>query len=113
LAAFAWVLSAAPPADALTVRPDWMSRPTQVDLDRVYPPLARANEVEGGAVLGCAVAATGALKDCQIVSEYPEGGGFGEAALKLAPVFTLRILPGQAPLERVRVPITFRLPEAK
>jgi protein TonB len=107
------IVSVGTPADALTLRPDWTSLPSQADIERAYPPRARTKNVEGGAALSCAVAATGALRDCQIVSESPEWWGFGEATLKLAPLFALRVPPGHAPLERVRVPLKFRLPETK
>jgi protein TonB len=107
------IVSVGTPADALTLRPDWTSLPSQADIERAHPPRARANNVEGGAALDCAVTATGSLKDCQIISESPEGWGFGEATLKLAPLFALSVPPGRAQLERIRVPLKFRLPETK
>ncbi|MES1156209.1 MAG: TonB family protein [Alphaproteobacteria bacterium] len=61
--------------------PRWTRRPS--GLDRYYPPRALARGMEGEATLDCIVRITGAL-DCAIVSETPQGWGFGEAALRIS-----------------------------
>jgi hypothetical protein len=49
-----------------------------------YPAAALAAGVRGSADLSCARSKTGALADCKLVSENPQGEGFGDAALALA-----------------------------
>ena len=50
----------------------------------VYPAKARDAGVEGKATIGCAHDAHNVLKDCTLVSESPEGLGFGDVALAVA-----------------------------
>lgn len=65
-----------------TIRqPRWTERPR--DLARYYPRRALARGVEAWVVLDCIVGVSGAL-NCSVVSEAPEGWGFGEAALRIA-----------------------------
>jgi TonB family protein len=58
----------------------WVHRPTGADFARIY------SSVRGGkgvAVLRCTLDAQGMLMGCQVVSEAPEGRGYGSAALKI------------------------------
>lgn len=123
LAAIAAVvaLSSEPPATQgfplvdppVRTRPDWIRVPTFDDIADFYPRRAWALGVEGRVVLECRMAVIGRLKDCHVLQETPLEAGFGEAALKLAPLIEAR--PGTidgAPIvdELVRLPIQFRLP---
>lgn len=83
-----------------TIRqPQWRERPR--DLARYYPQRALARGAEGWVVLDCIVGVTGAL-NCAVVSEAPEGWGFGEAALRIARDHNM------VPAERDGVPIEGR-----
>jgi protein TonB len=100
----------APPAPAI-VRPQWLSRPGAREFERFYPARARDRGKEGRVTLDCIVAADGAI-GCRIVQETPEGWGFGQAALKIAPAF--RIAPQMEDGRptaggTVRVDLNFRL----
>ena len=56
-----------------------------------FPDRALRMNVTGNAVLHCMVASGGALTGCSVVSENPDGFGFGNAALKTAA--SLRVDP--------------------
>lgn len=58
--------------------------PTAEDVQQTYPPGAIADRTPGRAVIRCNVAPDGLLGGCDVVSETPEGRGFGEAAVLLA-----------------------------
>ncbi len=50
-----------------------------------FPELAASRGVENGEVaVGCAIAAGGLLDECRILSETPQGAGFGRSALRSA-----------------------------
>jgi protein TonB len=70
--------------------PNWLHIPTGDQINREYPDRARRQNVEGRAVIRCTVAATGKLTQCNVVSETPEGYGFGAALLKLSKRFTMQ-----------------------
>lgn len=69
---------------------DWVRRPTGKDLEQYYPPVAKLAEVGGTATLTCKVTGEGLLERCTVVGEQPGGMGFGEAGLKLAPLFQMK-----------------------
>jgi len=69
--------------------PDWVSRPTALQMTRYYPAGAMENEISGKVLLSCGVTATGAMAGCQVLSETPAGQGFAQAALKLAAFFRM------------------------
>ena len=52
----------------------WRDRPTPS-----FP--ARTDSETGVTALICGVASSGALRQCRVESEFPEGGGFGRAAV--------------------------------
>ena len=81
---------------------------------RYYPPAAQKAGVEGKAMINCLLAA-GGLTDCRVVSESPEGYGFGVAAVQMSVLFDMRpeLRDGQPVVERVTIPIDFRLPEPR
>jgi len=87
-----------------------VAKPTEAQIQAAYPTRALANQVEGAAVIECAVTGGGHLADCHVFNESPTGYGFGQAAVDLAGDFTMkpRLVDGEpvagAP---VRVAIAF------
>jgi protein TonB len=86
-------------------------------LDRFYPPAARAAGVSGYVVLECYVNQDESLGGCQVVEESPGGYGFGEASLKAVRTFKADFktadgapVPGQG--LKVRIPIRWTLEHA-
>jgi hypothetical protein len=88
----------------------WARMPTGVDLARVFPRKAiKSNRLVGSASVECAVSQHGKLRNCTVVQEEPSGFGYGEAVLKLVPLFTLKA--SERPLvgnRTVVMPVTFR-----
>lgn len=110
--AIAAAASPAPPGWPLT-NPDWVRRPTGNDMARVYPDRATAKSLNGAATISCRVLASGELTGCQVLVETPSGEKFGEAAMRLAPLFRMRPQTTDGrPVEggTIRIPIKFNLP---
>jgi TonB family protein len=73
-------------------KPQWTALPTGEAVIGAYPALARAANAGTARVqMRCAIAEDGGVKACVLVSETPEGLGFGDAALSLAPHFRLSV----------------------
>lgn len=114
VAAEAPAVAGYPPVDPpVRTRPGLVRVPTLDEIADFYPRAARARGIAGKAVLDCRVAVEGRLKDCVTYQETPAGMGFGDVALELAPLISMR--PGTingVPIvdERVRVPMEFRIP---
>lgn len=98
-----------PPPGAF-VGPDWQRRPTSADLLAVYPTEAFKRGKSGKATIACNVTTQGALNNCTVRSETPEGAGFGAAAIALTPQFTMRpaTLNGEYVASTAVIPITFK-----
>ena len=109
--AAAAAIAAPQAAPAVITNSDWESRPAVEDLLQVFPadPAAAA----GGRVrLSCKIAGDGGLTRCEVASESPEKAGFGEAALKLAPLFRMKAVTRDGePVggASVSIPIQFSL----
>lgn len=93
--------------------PDWAQKPTGDDITRYYPVEAMRKGLGGRATIRCSVRVDGHLKDCVVVSESPEGAGFGGATLKLAGEF--RMSPQTrdgVPVDgaSVTIPVVYKLP---
>lgn len=101
---------AAPGPGVLVHGPRWLHRPDGRDVGRVYPYAARRSGTPGAVLLECGVEATGLLSNCRVLTERPEGQGFGSAALKLVPEFRLApTLDDGRPVAggTVRIPMAF------
>lgn len=72
---------ATPPGPLEITNPRWLQRPR--NLAAYYPARAIERNIEGAVRLDCVVRVTGLL-DCAVISETPQGWGFGEAALRMA-----------------------------
>lgn len=104
---------APPPAPRIT-SPDWRRRASFADVEKVYPRGARKKRLAGRAAIMCRVTREGTLADCRVQSETPEGEGFGEAVLKLVPLFQMRSPAGDGQLTgeaTVHIPIRFHPPD--
>lgn len=78
---------------------------------RYFPAEARRAQVEGRVQVDCTVADGGRLRDCTVVSETPEGYGFGENTIKALELHG-RVNPDSLkPGQRVRQPILWRIEE--
>lgn len=110
---FAVAVLVASAAAAQDRGPEWVKRPSLMDLQSVWPARALKEGYGGKATLSCTVTVQGALRACQVVEETPKGGGFGGAALALSPQFMMKpALTGGAPVEAtVRIPIAFPTPD--
>jgi TonB family protein len=73
----------------VVTNPDWKTRPSADDLSRVWPVEATRMGVSGSAKVICYVTADGLLDRCRIVSETPDGAGFGDATLLLTRYFSM------------------------
>jgi len=101
------------PAPRLTA-PQWVRTLDTAQLVAVFPAKAIAAGVSRGrGVVKCRVTHEGRLADCQLVSENPEGLGFGEAVLKAANDMAMNpwSMDG-APVDDavIELPITLALP---
>jgi len=97
--------------------PHWRMRPNPTDIMRYYPDRAMRMNAAGQVTVACYVVITGELEGCRIVSEAPEGFGFGDSALALAKLFSIRgyiapkTIDGQPVADGLLVlPLNFDLP---
>jgi TonB family protein len=100
-------------AGDLVSNPDWVRKPDGAAVAEAYPGLAGFLKIEGRATVACAVADTGATRNCEVIFERPARLGFGQAALKLAKDFQMRPLTvSGVPIDggAVRIPLAFKLP---
>jgi protein TonB len=86
------ILNVAPAPTHTLTNPDWLARPTADEVANAYPDRALRIGMSGTVTLGCDVTAAGVVARCNVVSESPQGYGFGHAALGLSRYF--RIRPG-------------------
>ena len=99
------------PGDA---NPNWIRKPSGEDMANVFPKAAIDKRIGGRALISCKVTVEGFLETCKALSESPEGLGFGQAGLQLAPQFRMspKIRGGKAVAGgEVRVPIVWGPPQ--
>ncbi len=91
-----------------------MGRPDAAAIARAYPREAAKKGIEGQAVIACRIGPDddgfGDLVNCTVVSETPDGQGFGNAALNLAKAMRMRRRGDSNVGATVRIPIAFHLP---
>lgn len=89
---------------------EWLRRPSPADLMAVYPTAALERGLGGKAIIGCKVSLQGALFDCEVLAEEPQGMGFGQAALALTPQLQMKpaLRDGQPVIGSLRMPIEFK-----
>ena len=98
------------PREPVITKPQWERKPSGEDVNRLWPAAAARKGIGGRAVLSCTVTATGTMSDCTIVSETPEGYGFGASALMLSGSFKMKPLTVDGlPVggATVRIPLSF------
>ncbi|HET9159032.1 MAG TPA: TonB family protein [Caulobacteraceae bacterium] len=91
---------------------DWLAKPSAADMLRYYPERAISGALGGDVMLNCRVGGSLRLENCKVVSETPVHVGFGEAALKLAPLYIIKpqTRDGESTVgAMVTVPVRFRL----
>jgi TonB family protein len=88
---------------------DWIHKPDNATILSIWPAAAYQARVSGKATLSCRVDSYGLAEECEVVSEYPKGLGFGAAALLLRPTFKLKPAMGpNGPVTAMRnIPIEF------
>ncbi len=93
----------------MITKPDWLRRPNANDILAYIPALNDKNRRGGRALIECAVDERGLLQNCSVKSEYPEGSGFGQAALSMSRSFQMKpkTVDGKPVLGTVRVPLIF------
>jgi TonB family protein len=84
--------------------PYWAQTPSWAEMQAAFP--AAAKVPAGSAVLRCALTAEAHPQRCVILSEQPRKQGFGQAALSLAPRFTVGSFPGES-FDEMSVDIPF------
>lgn len=79
----------------------------------VWPSEAWDKGLGGKATLVCKVSLQGALFDCWVAKETPEGAGFGRAAIALTPQLLMKpaVRDGKPVVSQIQVPITFQTPD--
>ena len=93
------------------VNPTWASIPDGEAMADAYPGFAAMVALEGDVTLRCMVARDGTLSLCRVNVAVPEGTGFDEAALALAPRFRVnpREVDGEATKSSVQFTVRFRM----
>ena len=89
------------PKDSVDTPVLWARRPDPGAMGAIRPVQARGRA--GRAVLSCTVTVRGILRDCWASEEEPEGLGFGDAAVLLAPGFVM------SPAMRAGQPVEFHV----
>lgn len=101
----------APPAPGprVIVEPKWVAMPDAAAMARWYPARAQSEGVNGSATLRCTVTGRGTVENCVVLSETPQGFGFGRSAVNLSRYFRMspRTENGQA-VEGAEVTIPLR-----
>jgi TonB family protein len=67
--------------------PVWKKRPRATDVERTYPRDALSDEAGGRAILRCQFGNDGHFTRCGIAAESSTRYRFGDAAMKMAPIF--------------------------
>lgn len=84
---------------------------TQGEILSIVPPEARAARRAGRASINCVIRLDQRLDDCRVVSETPEGLGFGQAGIRAAAFFRYRppMTAAGRPIEGQRVTVFIQM----
>jgi TonB family protein len=101
-----------PPPPTVPDEPRWARRPIPADIAAAYPPVAANLGLAGEVSVHCGLSDDGRLKGCKVVSETPQGYGFGQAALSLTGGYRAPAIQasGVGPHE-ITFPIRFSMPK--
>ncbi len=89
----------------------WRMRELNIEnLKPVIPWRAAQARVNGGAVIECGVSRFRALERCEVIAEAPEGLGFGDAVLLVAPGVRVNTPIPAAVLQDVRIRFSVHFP---
>ena len=98
-------------------QPTWVTLPDPAQAAALFPAEAAAKGLKTGrGVASCGVAPDGGLRDCVPLAADPDGLGFSEAAVKIAPLMRMNLWTdagGPVDGAQVRLPVRFDLPPAK
>jgi protein TonB len=108
-------LALAAPRPLLASQVQWDQSPTDQDLEQFFPARALDAERGGTAAMVCGINDDGTLTNCAIVSEDPDGVGFGAATIRAAALYRLHMTDAiRAALHKdgvtVTVPINWGAP---
>ena len=78
------------PLDQDVASAELTATPDNEDLEREYPRIPLMMGLGGEATMTCKALANGSLSDCHVVSESPEGLGFGVATVRTAVYFHVK-----------------------
>jgi TonB family protein len=91
----------------------YLQKPGPNDMAYGYPAAAAHRSMQGEAVISCHIQADGRMRDCAVTREAPLGVGFGEASLRLMPLFRVDMSKGPglvAAGKMISIPIRWLLP---
>ncbi len=93
-------------------RAEWIHTPSFQEMLGYWPAGSRERRIGGSVELACIVPKPGKPKRCWILSELPQGIGFGRAALAMSSIFRIKpVLRNDDVLDMpVIVPIVFQVP---
>lgn len=92
----------------------WARRASGDDMARFYPDAAMRAEESGSAVVICFITISGALSNCLVQKESPEGQEFGLAATRVMRLFRAKLVDIEGrPVagKAIRTYLAFRPPE--
>ena len=99
-------------AEPVIVGPSWKALPGPKRVKEAYPDRAYKERLAGKVQLDCLITTDGWAADCQVLSETPQGYGFGGAAIRLVTANQLNpgTVDGVPTAMRRKVPFSFTPP---
>jgi TonB family protein len=95
-------------SSSVVLDPPWIQAPTQAQVNAAWPKEA-AGLASGQAALRCDLDDTGGLRNCDTISESPNGKGFGRAAKTLSKAFKVTLdAENPKPTRKYAIDIPFR-----
>lgn len=90
----------------------WIRMPSVRELEFYWPARARRERIAGRAILACIVPRPGPPRRCSVVSEHPEGIGFGRSAVQMSHLFRIKPVTRGSENQNlpIIVPVSFGVP---